>query len=57
MRKATISGIVGSIMLCIMAIFFLHTTETVKLFVSVMAIAVFLCEGIILFAYAFCADD
>jgi len=57
MRKATISGIVGSIMLCIMAIFFLHTTETVKLFISVMAITVFLCEGIILFAYALYEND
>jgi len=57
MKKTAISGITGSIMLCIMVVFFMHPSELVKVIVSTIAITVFLVEGIILFVYSLWADD
>ncbi len=57
MRRTALSGIIGSIILCIMAVFFMHPSELVKATISAIACGVFICEGIILFVYAFSADD
>ena len=57
MKKTAISGIIGSIMLCIMVVFFMHPSELVKVIVSTIAITVFLVEGVLLFIYALYEND
>ena len=52
MKLAIISGIIGTVIICMMVILFVHTTELVKAIVSIISIWVLLIEGVILFLYA-----
>ncbi len=57
MRLTILSGIVGTAIICIMAVFVVHPTELVKTIVATLAITIFLIEGLILLCYSMWRDD
>ncbi len=57
MKLETLSGIIGTIIICIMIFLFAHPTEYVKNIVSIISIFMLLIEGIILILYAIWKND
>ena len=57
MKLTTISGIIGTLILCMILVLFIFQTKEVKTMVAAISICVVLIEGIILIIYTIWKDD
>ncbi len=57
MKITTISGILGTLILCMMTVLFIHPTELVERTVSDIAITLFVIEGVVLIIYSIFGDN
>ena len=57
MKLTTISGIIGTLILCMISVLYIFQTEDVKNTVAAISVCVVLIEGVILIIYSIYGDN
>lgn len=57
MKLTTVSGIFGTIILCMIAVLYIFQTEDVKMTIAIISIVTILIEGVILIIYSMFGDN
>ncbi len=57
MKLTIVSGIVGTLILCMIAVLFMFQTEDVKAIIATISVTIILVEGVILIIYSIFGDN